>query len=345
MRSNRHRKKAPRFSHLHWCSPEGRARERSPASNFRGARLTCVMKVRRSNNHAVSRPVHTLSRMSSHGTKRVLTIVAVTVVCLLAIAAASMAFIAGSTPPRNQAATVTELPTEHPQQTVSSTPEATSSPSSPEPTIDPEPTLEAVPTLEPVAEPPLATLEAPPETAFMPEPAPAADPVVPDTPAPMEPEPAMTCPSGRVVSGLTDVTVQNQRPWIDRYLVDLVGHGSVHNGTTAAVDLWLYLPSIEGLDVSGNVTMNGFSGDFDYNPPQGTPRPASISLAPGQAARYTFERKDVTSDEMSETVAWHSDPTDPVSHYSDIDIQIECPDLLVSAPPHGPSIMNTRRNF
>lgn len=179
----------------------------------------------------------------------------------------------------------------------------------------------------------------------MPEPAPAAELAVPAAPAPLAPEPTMTCPSGKVVSGLTDVAVQNQRPWIDRYLVDLVGHGSVHNGTTAAVDLSLHLPYIKGLDVSGNVTMNGFSGDFDYNPPKGTPRPASISLASGQTARYTFALKDVTSDEMSETVAWYSDPAEPVLYYSDLDIQIECSDVVVSAPSHGPSVMNTRRNF
>jgi hypothetical protein len=292
-----------------------------------------------------SRPLHTLSGMSSHGTNRVLTIVAVTAICLLAIAAAAVAVISGSTSPTNRAATVTELPTEQPQQTESSTPEASSPAPSLKPTSNPEPTPEAEPTLEPVAEPPQATLEAPPETAFMPEPAPAAEPAVPDAPAPMAPEPTMTCPSGKVVSGLTDIAVQNQRPWIDRYIVDLVGHGSVHNGTTAAVDVWLYLPYIEGLDVSGNLTMNGFSGDFDYNPPKGTPRPGSISLAPGQTARYTFAQKDVTSDVMSETVAWYSDPTDPVSYYSDIDIQVACPDVVVSAPPLGPSIMNTKRSF
>ena len=127
----------------------------------------------------------------------------------------------------------------------------------------------------------------------------------------------------------------------DIYTMDLVGHGSVHNGTTVAVELWLYLPYIQGLDESGNVTMNGFSGDFDYNPPKGTPRPGSISLAPGQTAKYTFTLEGVTSNDMSETVGWYSDPKDPVSRYSDLDLQIACPDVVVSAPPNGPSIMNT----
>lgn len=216
------------------------------------------------NNNAVILPGAYTSGMASHGTKRVLTIVAVTVVCLLAIAAAAVAVIAGSSEPKKKASTFTELFTEHPQSAVSSTPEAASPPASPEPSPNPEP--EAEPTLEPVAEPPRATVEAPPETAYMPEPAPAAELAVPDAPAPMAPEPTMTCPSGKVVSGLTDVAVQNQRPWIDRYLVDLVGHGSVHNGTTAAVDLWLYLPSIKGLNVAGNLTMNGFSGLRDKEP-------------------------------------------------------------------------------
>lgn len=201
-------------------------------------------------------------------------------------------------------------------------------PTTPRPTFGPS--IPAVP----------ATQTPLPEVSFA-----ETQPLPPAPPAEVAPEPTMTCPSGKVASGLTDVAVRNKQHWMDDiYTMDLVGHGSVHNGTTVAVELWLYLPYIQGLDESGNVTMNGFSGDFDYNPPKGTPRPGSISLAPGQTAKYTFTLEGVTSNDMSETVGWYSDPKDPVSRYSDLDLQIACPDVVVSAPPNGPSIMNTFRS-
>lgn len=149
------------------------------------------------------------------------------------------------------------------------------------------------------------------------------------------------CPSGTVISGLSYVTVTGEREWMVGTLLDLVGHGVISNGTTAPVNIPLYLPYIPGLDATGRLTMNSFSGDFDYTPPPGQPRHATISLAPGQSITYTFVAKEVTSKTVSATVAWYSNPEFSVSGFSDIPSTMFCPGPAVSSPPGGASIMNT----
>lgn len=276
--------------------------------------------------------------MASPGTNRVLKIMAIVVVSLLAIAVAAAAVIAGVVESGKQTSSVGEV-TVQPKQTASPSLEvawATASPEAtrePESTAKPEATREAEPTTQ-------TTFEAPP-AAVAPEVIQTIQARVPEAPPAAAPEPTKVCPSGTVVSGLTDVTVTGQREWIVGHLVDLRGHGRIHNATTAAVDIWLYLPYVQGLDAAGRLTMNSFSGDFDYNPPPGTPRPGTLSLSPGQALTYTFTAKDITSDNMRETVAWYADPNEPVGHYSAIQTQIDCPDVIVTSPPGGPSIPNT----
>lgn len=149
------------------------------------------------------------------------------------------------------------------------------------------------------------------------------------------------CPSGTVISGLTDVTVTGERDWIVGTLIDFVGQGAVKNGTSASVDVSLSLPYIQGLDATGRLTTNSFSGDFDYNPPPGQPRPSSVSLAPGDSLTYTFAAKDVSSKTVAATVAWYSDPKYTVYGYSDTPSTLQCPPPPISSPPGGPSIMNT----
>lgn len=274
--------------------------------------------------------------MASHGTHRVLIIVAIAVASLLVIAAAAAAVISGVVQFGKPVSAVGEVRTATPEPTASATLELVPRTPSPSPSATPVPTTRLPATSQ-------ATFEAPPppEPAVVPEVVQTVQARVPEIQPTTAPEPKTVCPSGAVTSGLTDVKVQNKREWIVGHLVDLVGHGRIHNGTTAAVEVSLYLPYIKGLDASGELTMNSFAGDFDYNPPPGTPRPGTISLPAGETLTYTFTAKDVTSDDMRETVAWHADPEENVWHYSDIQMQIDCPDVVVTPHPGGPGIPNT----
>jgi hypothetical protein len=267
--------------------------------------------------------------MAFSGTNRVRKIVAIAVVSLLAIAVAAAAVMAGIIESSKPASSITEIRTQEPQPTMSSKLEVV------------RPTAKDEKTRTPAPAPTLATSQAPPRDAISPEVVETVQARVPASRPTVAPEPTKACPSGVVVSGMTDVTVTGQREWIVGHLVDLLGHGSIHNGTTAAVDISLYLPYIQGLDAAGRTSMNSFTGDFDYNPPPGTPRPGTLSLPAGQTLTYTFSAKEVSSDKMREIVAWYTDPQDPVWNYSDIQVQIACPDVTVTAPPGGPNILNT----
>lgn len=192
--------------------------------------------------------------------------------------------------------------------------------------------------------PPAASLETAEAPAFVPEVVRTVQASVPSQqPArrPAQTSQQPSCPSGTVISGLTDVTVAGEKEWMVGTLVDLVGHGAVVNRTTAAVSVSLSLPYVQGLDSNGRLTMNSFTGDFDYAPPLGQPRPGSVSLAPGESITYTFAAKEVTSKTMSATVAWYSDPKYTVYGYSDIPATSLCPAPAVASPPGGASIMNT----
>lgn len=269
--------------------------------------------------------------MASSGTNRVLKNVAIAIVSLLAVAVAAAAVMAGIIESSTPASSIGEFRTQRPQPTMSSKLDV----------VPPTATAEVIRTPSP--SPTLTTSEAPQPNAIAPEVVETVQTRVPAARPTMAPEPTKTCPFGAVVSGLTDVTATAQREWIVGHLVDLLGHGSIHNGTTAAVNISLYSPYIEGLDATGRVSMNSFTSAFDYNPPPGTPRPGTISLSAGQTLTYTLSAKEVTSEKMRETVAWYTDPQDPVWNYSDIEVDIACPDVTVAAHPGGPSIPNTYR--
>jgi hypothetical protein len=145
-----------------------------------------------------------------------------------------------------------------------------------------------------------------------------------------------------VVSGITDLAFPKEHELVTGiWYVDLLGHGSISNRTTAAVDISLYVPYIEGLDVDGRMTMNGFRGDFDFTPPLGVPRPSTLALQPGQTISYKFIQEGVSSTVLAKTVAWYSDPKYTVSNFTDLTTQTRCPKVNVVSPPHGPSIANT----
>ncbi|MEQ4519309.1 hypothetical protein ABLI39_08105 [Pseudarthrobacter sp. B907] len=139
-----------------------------------------------------------------------------------------------------------------------------------------------------------------------------------------------------------DVAFPNEHELVtDIWYVDILGHGSISNKTTAAVDIPLYVPYIEGLDVDGRTTMNGFRGEFDFSPPPGVPRPSTLALQPGQTISYTFTQKGVSSTILTKTIAWYSDPKYTVSNFTDLTTQTKCPKVNVISPPQGPSIANT----
>lgn len=87
--------------------------------------------------------------------------------------------------------------------------------------------------------------------------------------------------------------------------------------------------------------MNGFRGDFDFTPPPGVPRPSRLALQPGQTIIYTFTQEGASSTVLAKTIAWYSDPKYNILNFTDMAIQINCPDVNVVAPPQGPSIANT----
>lgn len=172
----------------------------------------------------------------------------------------------------------------------------------------------------------------------MPAPVPPQRQAAPAPPAQATP----SCPSGMVVSGIMDVAFPKEHELVTGiWYVDILGHGSISNKTTATVDISLYVPYIEGLDVDGRLTITGFRGDFDFTPSPGVPRPSTLALQPGQTISYTFTQEGVSSTVLAKTIAWRSDPKYSVSNFTDTTVQTKCPKVNVVSPPQGPSIANT----
>lgn len=206
------------------------------------------------------------------------------------------------------------------------------------PTTKARPTAETVPTVavptstiipgerEPVAPKVVQTVQASP--AFT-------------QPSGQHPTPSATvCPSGVVTSGLTDITVTNERAINVFTLVDIVGHGAISNDTTAPIDVYISSPSVKGLDVDGRVSTY-LDTEFDWRPAPGEPRPAQVTIQPGQMLTYTVAEQGLSSSTLRKTTAWYVDPNDSVDRYSDFDTYANCPRVSVVAVPGGPSIMNS----
>lgn len=197
-----------------------------------------------------------------------------------------------------------------------------------------------VPTSAPSAPVPAAP------TAYTPEVIQTAQSAVPPAqqqlPAPAA-IPQTVCPSGVVESGMTDVTVVNERYTTVANIsteADVLGHGLIRNRTTAPVYIFDSAPSVKGLDVSGRLTFY-LTGEFDWTPPVGQPRPPQITLQPGQDLTYTVRNNEVLTKTLRETAAWYVNPKDSVDYYSDFRTYADCPPLTVVALPGGTSIMNT----
>lgn len=266
--------------------------------------------------------------MGAKGVSRTARIALIVSISAVGLSVAASAVIAGIVESQPKAAT-----------SVKSSPELTRvpvvptvSPTSHTPVRSPAPA--AMPSaLTTVTEPAVASRVPAPPAVTQPVPVPAPRPTVAAAP---------TCPPGTVVSGIMDVAFPKEHELVTGiWYVDMLGHGSISNKTTAAVDISLYIPYIEGLDVNGRVTINGFRGDFDYTPPPGVPRPSTLALQPGQTINYTFAEDGVSSTVLTKTIAWYSDPKYTVSNFTDLTIEAKCPKVTVVSPSQGPSIANT----
>lgn len=149
-----------------------------------------------------------------------------------------------------------------------------------------------------------------------------------------------SCPTGVVSTGLTEVHVTDERPWIVGTIMNVTGRGEFFNETTGPVKV-TYVPDVRGLDRAGDSTVSPNSVEFDYLPPPGVPRPTGIEVAPGATLTYSFTIKDLSSERMSRVVAWYSEPSLDSVQAIDIDTYIECGHPPVVSNRIGPSILNT----
>jgi hypothetical protein len=129
-----------------------------------------------------------------------------------------------------------------------------------------------------------------------------AAPTVPRMPAAQPPE---TCPSGAVTAALDSITFE----WPYSTLPDevtVVGRGTLHNGTTAAIQIPEYdVPDLDGLDSKGQIAAIETYGEYDWAPPPGVPSGGYVVLQPGESVTYVV--KDSTLGSMIVPVThWYS---------------------------------------
>lgn len=184
-------------------------------------------------------------------------------------------------------------------------------------------------------------------TAYAPEVIETVQAAVPaGQPPQQQPAPARqqtVCPPGVVESGLTDITVTNERHTTVAggiTMVDIVGQGLIRNRTTAPVYIFDSAPSVQGLDANGRLTIY-LDTDFNWNPAPGQPRPAQITLQPGEELTYSVHRTGLYTETLRKTAAWYVNPEDSVDYYADFRTYVDCPEVSVVALPGGTSIMNT----
>lgn len=261
---------------------------------------------------------------------RTLKIILVVVACVAALGIAAAAVIAGVVESERSAATRTTGPTPQPTavaflQVVPPTAAGTA-------TVRPAPAPSSAPSL-PLPEP----------TAYAPEVIETVQAAVPPGQQRPQQQQQTVCPSGVVESGLTDITVTNERYTTVAgvsTMADILGHGLIRNRTTAPVYIFNSAPSVKGLDVNGRVTTY-LDTDFDWKPTPGEPRPAQITLQPGQDLAYAVHRSEISTETLRTTAAWHVNPEDSVDYYADFRTYVDCPHVSVAALPGGTSIMNT----
>ena len=269
--------------------------------------------------------------MTIRGTKK-LTVWLVVALCVIAVAVATSAVVAGVAESGKKTPVVASSPTKQPPAPV------VRPTRSPAPT--PQQTREAAAT---TPDPTQSFLKAPttaaPEAIQTPQaqaPAPARQPARPA-------QQQKVCPTGVVTSGLMNITVTNERyTTVAGVLteVDVIGQGIIRNGTTAPVYVYSSPPSVEGLDVNGRLTTY-LDTNLDWKPAPGEPRPYQVTLQPGQELTYSVTRNGLSTRTLQQTTAWHVKPEGAVDRYSDFDTYNGCFEVPVTAPQGGTSVMNS----
>lgn len=219
----------------------------------------------------------------------------------------------------------------------SSAPETTSEVSAAAP-ISESASIEAVATIRPSTSPHQPLSRPPVEDVVIPK-----EPEPQYVPPPVRTEPIedeVKCPSGAVSTGLTQVGIADEREWIVGTIMNVVGQGEFHNGTSAPVRI-SSTPNVQGLNKAGRPVAYPDLLDFDYSPSPGVPRPPSIELAPGMTLNYSFKFKDMSSTRMADVVAWYAELWQGNVQAVDVDAYIACGDPEVVANKTGPSIFNT----
>lgn len=266
--------------------------------------------------------------MTIRGTKK-LTISLVVALCVIAVAVAASAVVAGVAESGKKTPVVASSPTKQP----------------PAPAV--RPTRSPAPIPQQTRE---ASSTPAPMQPLLEAPAPAAPETIQtlQAPAPTK-QPGQSaqqqtvCPTGVVTSGLINITVTNERyTTVAGVLteVDVIGQGIIRNGTTAPVYVYSSPPSVEGLDVNGRLTTY-LDTDLDWKPAPGEPRPYQVTLKPGQELTYSVTRNGLSTRTLQQTTAWHVKPEDAVDRYSDFDTYNGCFEVPVTTPPGGTSIMNS----
>lgn len=118
---------------------------------------------------------------------------------------------------------------------------------------------------------------------------------VPSVPRAPVARPQESCPSGSVTAALSSITFE--WPYSTLYNeVTVVGRGTLHNGTSAAVKISQRdVPDLDGLDSKGQNATIAQYGDYDWAPPPGVPSGGYVVLQPGESATYTVKDPTLAS--------------------------------------------------
>jgi hypothetical protein len=113
------------------------------------------------------------------------------------------------------------------------------------------------------------------------------------------------CPSGSVSAALDSIQFEWRYSTLPNE-VTVVGRGTLHNGTSAAIKILEHdVPNLDGLDSRGQNATIALYGEYDWAPPPGVPSGGYVVVQPGGSVTYTV--KDPTLASMIVPVThWYS---------------------------------------
>lgn len=123
--------------------------------------------------------------------------------------------------------------------------------------------------------------------------------------APETRPPVDTCPSGTVSASLDSIIFEFPYSTLPNE-VTVVGRGTLHNGTSAAVQVnERDVPNLEGLNARGQTSAIALYGDYDWAPSPGVPSGGVIVVEPGESVTYTV-KDDTLASSIAEVTHWYS---------------------------------------